>query len=157
MTSGEWQVISKFRGRKKLGKHTAPEDTKDGRHNRGRARLPAVPKRHRRVWALAPEVSFPQRHRNLLHNLNLESLKRNNSPGMIREQPYSPQIQVRQNLRSKSNFPLGLALTLRQSGRRSLSVKRNCRLVADLLRRESLGRLMQVNQRPAAFTRDCFK
>src|ERR1700691_1267637 len=86
--------------------------------------------------ALSP-LPRRQLHRNLLDDLDIESLKRRHAPRMIGQQPNALQIQIRQNLRPQPNLALRLALAVRQRRQPPLPMKCQERLLANLLSRKS--------------------
>src|ERR1700687_5743192 len=92
-----------------------------------------------------------QRHRNLFHDLDSESLQTGHLARMIGEQPDAPQIQVRQDLRADSDFALGLALALGERRQKLLPMKRERCPLRQLLHRKAFRSLMQIDQRAPAF------
>jgi len=61
------------------------------------------------------------------------------------------QIEVGQNLRADSHFALRLPFVLIQGGKPLPAMEAECGAIADFLDRKSLGSLMQIDQRSAAF------
>ena len=83
-----------------------------------------------------PVPLSPDRH--LFHDFDSEAFQRHDTPGVVGQQPYSVEAEVRQDLRAQPNFVL-------QGRMRDMPVMANN---PRLLRAQSEASLMKIDQRP---------
>jgi hypothetical protein len=82
-------------------------------------------------------LDFPERDGNLLHDLDAESFQSRYPAGMIREQAYTAQIQIRKDLGAYTDLALSSALALRERGKPAFPVKSEQGAIADTFHRKS--------------------
>lgn len=90
----------------------------------------------------------------LFHDFDAEAFESGNFFRTIREQPDAAETEIGENLGANADFALDLFVGVVERGKCASTMKVQRGAIANFLDGESLGRLMKINQRAAAFLCD---